>query len=322
MPRSERAQSPSVPPSRTRTVACNLLLEAELLRVVGRLERAGVPCVVLKGLPLARRLRRGIGGRVIGDNDLLVRTEDARRACALLERDGYRPLPFLDLERRLRHTNQFLLHKERNGVRLIVEVHWNAFSVALFNVPEHVQWAHTERFLLRGSALTVFDPPLTLIHLAAHFAQHGFADLRILRELVGAWNAWAPEHERAAFALAASIGLRPALEYALRIAADSGWLGGAAPARISRRARALLWVLPAERLSDRPELETSYVRQLLPLLLADASAIPRSLRNKLFPPLDELASTYRRPIGNSLYPRYVSYLFRPVGRMLRGEHPS
>jgi hypothetical protein len=293
-----------------------------LLRVVGDLAEAGIPCVVLKGTPLARRLHQGIDGRVVGDNDVLVRAEDARDACARLEREGYRPLPFLDLERRLRHTNQFLLSKRRDGVNLVVEVHWNAFARTLFRVPEQVQWAHTQKFVLHGRTFDVFDPALTLNHLAAHFVQHGFSELRILRELASAWNLWGREHGTLAFSLADTIGLRPALDYALNAAALLGLLSHELPPGISPRARVLLRLLPAGRLANEPALESEYARVLVPLVLADARTVPRSLAQTVFPPLDELASTYGKPIGTALYLRYISYWMRPIGRMLRAGGPS
>jgi|SoiMethySBSTD1v2_1073268.scaffolds.fasta_scaffold05581_14 putative nucleotidyltransferase-like protein len=316
----EPAQS-GVAPSRTGVVASNLLLEAELVRVLQRFGEARIRCVVLKGIPLVRRLFAAIDGRAVGDNDVLVQRSDVRRACALLERDGYRPLPFLDLERRLRYDNQFLLFKRGDGIDRLVEVHWNAFSTDMFRVPEQLQWAHTEPFVLRKITCQVFDPSLTINHLAAHFAQNGFAELRILREFARAWNIWAAEHASAACSLADTIGLRAALDYALSVCTAWSWIE-ARPEPISRRSRAMLQLLPAEKLSDDPALRTSYRRQLLPLLLADPAVVPRSLAHKLFPPFDELASTYAEPMSRRLYPRYVTYLFRPIRRLLRARLSS
>jgi hypothetical protein len=315
---SERGRAPSVAPPTKAIVASNLVLEAELVRLVSLLKQAAIPCIVLKGVPLARRLHDCIDQRAIGDNDLLVRAVDARRACHLLERDGYRGLPFLELERRLRTTNQHLLYRRDGQVTRLVEIHWNAFSRRLFRVPEHVQWAHTAPFSLRGALVEVFDPALTLSHLAAHFAQHGFAELRILRDLARAWDLWCEPEGSHALSLADSIGLRPALEFALQSAAMLGWLRRSAPPAVSsRRARALLRLLPKERLRDEPALQTTYTRRLLALLVGHPRAIPRSTLRNLFPPPDELASLYGIPIDRRLYPRYVGYWLRPAGRLLR-----
>ncbi|HMJ13725.1 MAG TPA: hypothetical protein VK524_20045, partial [Polyangiaceae bacterium] len=173
-------------------------------------------------------------------------------------------------------------------------------------------------FELRGTHIRVFDAPLTLAHLAAHFAQHGFAELRILRQLARAWNSWSDAHA-AALALADSIAVGPALDYALSAAAHFGWLVPPPPPRdLSWRARQLLRLLPLHGLTDDPALERSYTRQLLLLLIADPRVLARSIAQRFFPPLDELASTYRKPIGRTLYARYPSYWLRPLIRLVRG----
>jgi putative nucleotidyltransferase-like protein len=70
--------------------AHNLTLVSELFHIADALEERGIDLIVLKGLPLSKRLFGRIDRRPLADNDLLVHVADVPRARKTLRELGYR----------------------------------------------------------------------------------------------------------------------------------------------------------------------------------------------------------------------------------------
>lgn len=298
----------------------NLLLEAELLAISRELGAAGIDFVVLKGVPLTRRLHGRLDARVMVDNDILVRRRDVLRAAHCLYSLGYKPREFHTLQGDLRSTFQCALWRAPpGGGRVWVELHWSAFPPKMFPVPEELAWSRVEPFELRNQRVLVFDHTLTLVHLAAHFAQHECTHPRILADIAAAWNLWHDAiGETELLALANLTGVRPTLAYALGAASSLGWLTSEPPTLTSRRAPVLAKLLPARRLIE-PEA-SQYARILFTALLLRPTQAIGWLIGHVAPPLETLAAVHERPISPWLYLRYASRPFRGLGRLIRGEH--
>src|SRR5688572_18777940 len=84
----------------------NMLLEAELVRIAREFREASVDFVVLKGVPLTRRLHERLDARTMVDNDILVHRRDTARAVQCLLGLGYRPPEFHTIDGDLRSTFQ------------------------------------------------------------------------------------------------------------------------------------------------------------------------------------------------------------------------
>lgn len=273
--------------------------------------------VVLKGIPLTRRLFGRLDARSMVDNDVMVRRGDAVRAHQTLLGLGYEDPPFRKLEPQLRVDFQHaMVRRLPSGATTHAELHWNAVSPRLYPVPEEILWSHVEPFDHRGAPVKVFDKPLTVVHLAAHFAQHRFSELRILRDLARAWTLWGASIDAAELeSLAHRTGLVHALDFGLSSAHALGMLESAPPELGSKRAARLRAWLPAERLAETPPTR-GYWRDLLMLSLADPPNVVRWLLPLLFPPIDNMAAILDRPVSPSLYLRYLTRPFRPLARML------
>ena len=144
----------SVPPARLNELkrrffdnaAHNLLMAGELLKVVRRLEGAGVPALAYKGPALAVAAYGDLSLRRFVDLDVLVPKQDVLRAKRLLAEDGFRPRPERDPAREsilLRAQHTLALVKEPG---LLLELHWQA-------APGFAASTATEEFL--GGAETV-----------------------------------------------------------------------------------------------------------------------------------------------------------------------
>lgn len=298
--------------------ARNLLLEAELLSILDALAASDISSIVLKGVPLTRRLFDRLDAREMLDNDVLVHRQDAPRACAALEALGYTPLDCRRIERQLDFDFQYCLKRPVAGGSLFagVDLHWNAFQPDLYTVSEEVLWMHAEPFDLRGRTILVFDKPLTLVHLAAHYAQHLFNHPSILRDVAAAWNRWHGEIDTQLLReVAGATRTVHALDYALSIATDLEMLDAPPLVLGSRRAAWMRRWLPARKLRER-SAGLGYARMLLALMLAPPQQIPRWLRNLLFPPLENMSALHGEPVSAALWARYLTRPLRPIGRVL------
>lgn len=308
--------------SRTATsaavVAQNLALEHELCSVVSELERNGVEVIVLKGIPLLRRLNLSLGERKLADNDLLLHPSDVERAAKLLEGLGYRELPryplTLDLETNFQHVRA---RSTQNGL-LFVELHWHALSPYLFDPDAVLWWQCAETLDLAAGSVRVLDPTLTLIQSAGHFIQHRLSEPRILRTLGAAWSRWGGEVEVESLRqLSTKIGATAALAYSLNAAAALGFTDRPAPFSFVRSG-ALAQLLPPARLLE-PTRSPDYVRQALSWLLLDPGKASKLALRMVVPPLAEV----RRNVGEDagllgLGREYLARPRRALTRYVRG----
>lgn len=312
--------SPETVGPRSGPLLQNLLLEAELLCIARAFREAGIDFIVLKGVPLTRRLHDRLDARTMVDNDILVRRPDVARAAHCLKGLGYQPSEFHTLEGDLRSTYQSALTRVTPGGGSVwVELHWSAFAPKMFPVSEELEWSRVEPFQLKSERLLVFDATMTLVHLAAHFAQHECTHPRILEDIAAAWNRWHARIDRADLAQLSSLtGVRPTLAYTLDAVAALGWLTSEPPALDSLRVPALLGLLPARRLID-PEA-SQYARILFTALLLRPRCAAGWLVGHVLPPIETLAAVHETDVSPWLYLRYASRPFRGLRRLVRGEH--
>jgi hypothetical protein len=188
------------------------------------------------------RLYGQIDGRESFDNDVLAHKVDAPKAREAVASVGYEPVDGRTIERQLEVDYQYRMVRRVGAAGLAsAELHWNAFRPDLYPVTEKVLWTHSEAFDLGGKRVRVFDEPLTLLHLAAHFAQHLFAEQSMFRDVAVAWNLWGATVDREELlALARATELVAVLDFALGAAANLGMLVLPAPEPRSRRAAHLL----------------------------------------------------------------------------------
>ena len=297
------------------TLAKNLLLEQEQMDLVQAFESAGVPVIVLKGMPLIRRLGLSPAERPLADNDFLVRERDLNMAYRVLTGRGYTSPGGRPLEADVGVGQHALVRRHKAGAPLVAEIHWRAFAPLLFDVPEDLVWSHTEWQRVGDTQLRVLDRELTLLHTAAHFVQHAFGEPRILRTLGRAWTLWRdavdlPKLE----ALARETGTLAAVDFALAAAAALGYTESA-PRFGSLQARVLRRVLPPERLLE-PRPYPDYTRMGLIAVLIAPGRAARSLFMATFPPPVRMRAIYGELTTFELLASYASRPFRPVLRKL------
>lgn len=278
-------------------VAHNLLMRVELTRITRALNESGVPCTVLKGVPLLARLGVGFGAHKLVDNDLWVRRRDVGAAAAVLVELGHVAMPGrqlqADLERNFEHP---MIRAASSQGSVTCELHWHIAPPWAFDFPESLVWARSIDLSLDGEPVRVLDPTLSLLHLAAHFVMHELSEPRTLYVLAAAWSTWHDQLDLAELRrLADETGTRAALDYGLS-AAHALALAPAAPFDPGPRARIALRLLSATRLTRRPPAPSpeQYQRAALALSLVARRHLRSAWRRRLFPPHRDSTATAER----------------------------
>jgi hypothetical protein len=165
----------------------NLGLAAESMRLQGLLDAAGIPVLVVKGIPLALSAYGSLGHKHSKDIDLLVPPDRAMQAWDLLEAQGYvlrqPPGPLSAPQRRLvlRYAREIALFHPTS--RCDVELRWRAVisPPLLAGVDAH---SPSRTIVVSGSAgLRTLNDDDLFAYLCLHGANHGWSRLKWLADL-------------------------------------------------------------------------------------------------------------------------------------------
>jgi hypothetical protein len=151
------------------TWATNQTALRELGQLVGKLEAADIPTLVLKGAALATRYYRDAGVRPMSDFDILVPDDQVDHALALLATDGWTPqgrtfaqlaLPY----RRSLHARGF----DYPDRALSFDLHWRTTVTHLGEADDLPFWAAAAPMLLGKTQTRTLCPADQLLHLCIH----------------------------------------------------------------------------------------------------------------------------------------------------------
>lgn len=177
------------------TRARNVLLLAEVGRVVATLRRHGVPTLLLKGVGVVEQVYPDIGLRPMDDADLWVNPRDRFAAAGALARLGYQPVPpppgrFDRLGRVA--AAEWTYRLERGVGTVEVDLHWHVVAdprlrAALPDLDERAAWQRARPGHLTGEAvlqLEAVDAALltAIAQVCGHPWSHplGYLDLHLL----------------------------------------------------------------------------------------------------------------------------------------------
>jgi len=186
----------------------NLLLTAELVKLVNLFERHGIRTIPYKGPLLAEAVYGNLALRQSGDLDMLVSKQEVQKTQDLLTRHGYCLQP---REHSLRPMHQRPADRElafgRNDGIAVVELHWR--MVAHWQIPssfplgfEHL-WQRREQVCLAGTAIPSLAPEDLLLVLCVHGTCHHWERLSWICDIAELLRVhrqldWARIHDQAA----------------------------------------------------------------------------------------------------------------------------
>ena len=152
----------------------NMLLSAELLRIVRLFESSGITCLPFKGPTLALRAYGDITLRQYGDLDLLVPPEQISEAAEILSAHGYRSFGSLTLLNDpvwLEAAKDMVFQHQKSGV--VVELHWKLFHRTFADARTQARlWTQPDQLTLQRHTLPVLPDETLLTYLCIHGARH------------------------------------------------------------------------------------------------------------------------------------------------------
>jgi hypothetical protein len=169
----------------------NLEQSAELLRLLGRLDQAGIEAVPYKGPVLAAEVYGDVALREFVDLDILVDPHQVLKAVRLLEDDGYRPHHALTprQERFLLRTGHD--RKLIRDDRFVVEIQW-ALADSTHVLPRNLgpMFRRARPVSLGGSSVRTFSPEDTFLVLCVHASLHFWERLAWVCDVAEAIRRW------------------------------------------------------------------------------------------------------------------------------------
>jgi hypothetical protein len=147
----------------------NLILAAELLRLLKLFEAHGIPTVPFRGPTLAVLVYGDLALREFGDLDILVHKRNVLKAKDLLIGSGYCPLfPLPAREEAIFNRSEygFVLSTSK----IFIDLHWET-TRAHATEPE-LLWQRLETLSLEGHTISTLSKPDLFMHLCVHGAKH------------------------------------------------------------------------------------------------------------------------------------------------------
>jgi hypothetical protein len=124
----------------------------------------------------------------MGDIDLLVKPEAARRAWELVLANGWRRRADVSEQRSYEEHQHLPPLEDADGLQIGLELHTGLFtSQAPFRLPASLLWQGARRLPIGGSSALVARPEDQLLHASLHFAwshEMTFGTWRTLRDVV------------------------------------------------------------------------------------------------------------------------------------------
>jgi hypothetical protein len=154
--------------------ARNVLLTAELCRLIKILAESGVQAIPYKGPALALFAYDNLALRRFVDLDVMVRKEDVSRAINLLLAEGYESSKSLSANQqqvllRTQHNIQF----RRDNRRMIVELHWEvAAHLFASSVSADELWRDLVQVDLNGMPAKSLSADDLIFSLCVHGSRH------------------------------------------------------------------------------------------------------------------------------------------------------
>jgi hypothetical protein len=154
--------------------ARNLSLSAELIRILGQFEAAGLPALPYKGPVLAEEVYGNLAFREFDDLDILVPEDRLNQAQGILGTLGYQPTQEVPHDRAdsFRRTQYELPYRHKFN-RTCVELHWKIAPDFLpCGLKMNRVWKSLDWTTFAGCRVRCLTPEDSLLALCAHGSRH------------------------------------------------------------------------------------------------------------------------------------------------------
>ncbi len=154
----------------------NMLMSAELIRIIQLLEKNSIEALAFKGPVLSQMAYGDITLRQYVDLDILVDEKDAFKAAEVMSQNGHTallPLTILSNQTCLHTAKDFSLLSESGGVH--TELHWRLFekkyNISLLSCAAE---GKCQSVKISGHSIKTLQNELLMVYLCLHGAKHAF----------------------------------------------------------------------------------------------------------------------------------------------------
>ena len=163
----------------------NMLMSAELIRIMKLLEENGIEALAFKGPALAQAAYGDITLRQFSDLDILVREEDIYKAAELIVAQNYEPMDsivFLQNEAKLQVEKNYEFYGRKNGIK--VEIHWRLINSSfLKKFKNYDVFDKQEEVQINKVPIPTLDTKILLLYLCNHGASHMWERLEWIADI-------------------------------------------------------------------------------------------------------------------------------------------
>ena len=152
----------------------NMLMSAELIHILKMLEKDGIDALAFKGPTLAQMAYGDITLRQYSDIDILIHSEDRKKAADLLEKKGYIALLSMGPKQEqvwYRNAKEMSLYQPEKNIH--IDLQWQFFDN---DYPLHYTldtlWKTARVISLNGNPVRTFSADSLLIYLCIHGSKH------------------------------------------------------------------------------------------------------------------------------------------------------
>ena len=161
-------------------LAWNLRLRHELLRLLDRFNKAGIPVIPLKGLYLADLLYEDSSLRPTSDLDLLVRVQDLETSRQILEEAGCTKLT--DEEQGAEYHVSYLTTDGRAG-QVLIELHRDLGESHVAGLDIEAVWRSAAPSTWEDRTIWTMAPQDLFLYTCLHAVKDGLASIRSLLDI-------------------------------------------------------------------------------------------------------------------------------------------
>ena len=161
-------------------LAWNLRLKHELLRLLDRFNKAGIPVMPLKGLYLADLLYEDSSLRPTSDLDLLVRVQDFDASHLVLEEAGCTKLT--EAEQGAEYHISYITTDGRAG-QVLIELHLDLGEEHVAGLKIESVWRSAAPITWEGRTIWTMALPDLFLYTCLHAVKDGLASIRSLLDI-------------------------------------------------------------------------------------------------------------------------------------------
>lgn len=165
----------------TENIPKNVLLSAELVKILALFSRNGIEVITLKGTILGEQLYGNPGLRTTYDIDILVQPEKLPRAGILLREMDYS-------ESTLPQEREHPFHRvyqKNTKIPFTVELHWNLGDPEVYAINLEEIWLRARNYQFQGGTTIVLSPEDNILYLATNLMTQDGQQLRYLSDITG-----------------------------------------------------------------------------------------------------------------------------------------